>query len=230
MRPPPSFWAFLIVLAVGSALAPAQDGFAYPGNSSKPAPGDWPQFHFDARNSGFNPFERILGPANVRSLRQSWSASTTSRFAPDPVVWGGKVYVAPTDGIVRAFDATTGELIWSTDTHSEIDAVAPAVADGVLYVGTERGVLWALDADTGGLVWSERLGDAIFYPATVVGSVVYVSFVTNGGADEVTEALDAATGTALWAQTVLAGDAPAVGNGMVYMAGALGATVYALDA
>jgi glucose dehydrogenase len=37
---------------------------------------DWLKFHFDLQNSGFNPYENVLNPANVSNLSVKWSYFT----------------------------------------------------------------------------------------------------------------------------------------------------------
>src|SRR5438132_2695028 len=34
---------------------------------------DWAKFHFDQRNSGFNPYENVLDPSNVAGLVKAWN-------------------------------------------------------------------------------------------------------------------------------------------------------------
>src|SRR5262245_45693602 len=61
---------------------------------------DWSRYHFDNANTGLNPYENVLSAENVGALVQRWAVPFGGGAAPDPIVAYGKVYVAPTDGIV----------------------------------------------------------------------------------------------------------------------------------
>jgi PQQ-dependent dehydrogenase (methanol/ethanol family) len=75
----------------------------------------------------------------------------------------GKVYVGTIDGRLVAVSASTGELVWETQTTPEGKAYsitgAPRIAGGKVLIGNGgaefgvRGYVSAYDADTGDLVW-----------------------------------------------------------------------------
>ncbi len=155
---------------------------------------NWPQFHFDNAHTGFNPYENTLGRSNVGELVQKWAVGTASGASPSPVVSGGLVYVAPTDGVVRALDPATGAMVWSYNTGSAMSGAAPAVSAGVLYVGNEAGKLFALGASTGRLIWSVDLDAGVYDPPVVASAQVFVN-------SDRLNAVDEATGTILWKGT-----------------------------
>lgn len=82
---------------------------------------------------------------------ERWVADTGSVYRR-PQVADGLVYVGSDDGVVRAFDATDGEVIWRNkevnDGHLHVDVVGVA---NVVYALTEA--LVALDPDTGEEQW-----------------------------------------------------------------------------
>jgi polyvinyl alcohol dehydrogenase (cytochrome) len=70
-----------------------------------------------------------------------------------PLVIPGLVFAGSLDGHMRAYDATSGKIVWDYDTNKEyactnglkgkggsIDGPAPVVADGVLYVNSGYGM------------------------------------------------------------------------------------------
>jgi outer membrane protein assembly factor BamB len=59
-----------------------------------------------------------------------------------PVLAGGRLWVAGSDGVLRAFSPTDGSLAYSTELPGGA-ATQPAVAGGVLYVVTGKGQLLA---------------------------------------------------------------------------------------
>ncbi|MGC4063138.1 MAG: PQQ-binding-like beta-propeller repeat protein [Polyangiaceae bacterium] len=86
------------------------------------------------------------------------------------LVWGSRVYVGFSDGMVVAFDATSGAERWqpvdlgaeaesnlgAIPQHFDVDTTpVPGFIDGspVVYVASSEGGLFALDADTGTQVW-----------------------------------------------------------------------------
>ena len=77
--------------------------------------GNWDQFGHDAGRSGFNAFERTIGPDNASALGKEWS---TDQGTDTIVVRGGVMYssgtlpgTVGTPGIA-ARDLTSGEVLW----------------------------------------------------------------------------------------------------------------------
>lgn len=59
-----------------------------------------------------------------------------------PVLAGGRIWVASSDGLLRAFSPVDGKLVYSTEIPGGA-ATQPAVAGGTLYVVSEKGQLLA---------------------------------------------------------------------------------------
>jgi outer membrane protein assembly factor BamB len=59
-----------------------------------------------------------------------------------PVLAGGKLFVASSDGLLRIFDPTSGNLIGQTEIPGGA-STDPVVAGGTLYVVSRDGVLHA---------------------------------------------------------------------------------------
>ncbi len=86
-----------------------------------------------------------------------------------PTLVDGRVYISGgcegfSDSVTRCFNATDGDLIWSTDPKDNIGdwRCSMARADGLVFVGKpdfdDFGGTVALDAETGDLVWSHPGG------------------------------------------------------------------------
>ena len=45
---------------------------------------DWAQFHFNAANTGYNPYENLISPGNVSGLTQAWTGATDSFVQSSP--------------------------------------------------------------------------------------------------------------------------------------------------
>jgi polyvinyl alcohol dehydrogenase (cytochrome) len=178
-----------------------------------PAYADWPVYGHDLANS------RDAGsagpsPAQVASLRQAWSfSSSNGDFTGTPVVADGVLVAGTNLGSIDALDAVTGKLRWSRDVGQQINASAavdPAAPGGptvfvpIARVGAPR--LLALSLSTGAVRWdavlSRQSGSDVFGSPTYWGGTVYVG--TSGpGNDESTArgsvvALDEATGRIRW--------------------------------
>ncbi len=73
-----------------------------------------------------------------------------------PLIAGGRVFSAGSDGVVRAHQLADGGLLW-TSAHGGPVFGSPAFLDGLLLVPSLDGHVYALDAATGGLAWQRRL-------------------------------------------------------------------------
>ena len=160
-----------------------------------------------------------------------WTADTGGlvEFSAPSVV-DGKVYVGGLDtetfqGVLRGFDATTGDRLWTTTTFGPIYG-APVVVGNVVYVASGFKVQ-AFDASTGAMLWESGLEDNAFNTPAVVDGVVYVA--SQAGR---VDALDAATGASIWSTTVaehIRFSSPAVANGVVYIGSSDAGHVWAFD-
>jgi outer membrane protein assembly factor BamB len=71
------------------------------------------------------------------------------------VAASGLVFVAGSDGIVRARDSATGEVRWTAYTGGPV-RYPPTIADGRALVGSSDGWVYCLEAATGKLLWRFR--------------------------------------------------------------------------
>jgi outer membrane protein assembly factor BamB len=175
---------------------------------------NWPRFHFDNANTGFNSYENVISTSNVGTLVQKWSANVGGTWAPNPIVAYGRVYVASTLGIVQAFDAQTGAMAWSFNTAGTIANwwMVPTAANNLIYVGNDHGRVIALSASTGRPAWTVHLIGKVQGAPVVGGGVVYVN------ADNHIYALDAGTGATIWTSLSLNGPIhpPTLSSGFLY--------------
>ena len=129
-----------------------------------------------------------------------------------PSAGNGRVYAEADDGGVGAVNATTGAILWSTNSNVG-DASTPTVsADGrAVFVGgygsQTQQLLYKLNAATGAVMWSRDLG-ACSESTIVSGSMVFLNSCNT------LYALSAATGSTVW--QVSGADAAAVAGGLVF--------------
>ncbi len=180
---------------------------------------------------------------DARTGKTIWSRRSQRCGWASPAVSDGRVYVTfigrrstcgdsvpGRDGIVVAYDASSGKVVWQRTTG--LNESSPLVARGLVYVGDWDGRIWALDARTGRTRWTFRASGQVKGSLALSGSRVYV-----GDYDGRLYALDARTGSLVWrasAQPRLGGrgafySTPAVGYGRVFVGNTDG-KVYAFGA
>jgi alcohol dehydrogenase (cytochrome c)/quinohemoprotein ethanol dehydrogenase len=171
----------------------------------------------------FSPLTAI-NDANVGKLGLQWSSDLDTARGQEatPIVVDGVLYVSTAWSMVKAFDAATGEALWSYDPQVPreklVDVCCDAVNRGVavyqgkVFVGTLAGHVVALDAGTGRVVWDtlsipEGSQMAITgAPRVVKGKVL----IGAAGAEYLTRgylaAFDAESGKEAWRFYTVPGD------------------------
>jgi PQQ-dependent dehydrogenase (methanol/ethanol family) len=158
----------------------------------------------------------LIDASNVHRLGLAWSfdLGTHRGLEATPLVIDGVLYITSTWSRVYAFDARTGELLWSYDPQVPrawgVNACCDVVNRGLaawgnnVYVGTLDGRLVALDRDDGHVVWETLTIDPTL-PYTITGAPRVVKgrvLIGNGGAEYgvrgYVSAYDAGTGALDW--------------------------------
>jgi outer membrane protein assembly factor BamB len=126
----PNDWAYGVAstpaLADGRLFVPTQYEFL---------------FALDA-GTGAEDWRHAVGMSTVHPAHYQASAKT---FTGSPVVTGEILWIGGGDGLLRALDASTGQMMWSTDLGAPILS-GPVPAGFALYVGTWDGTMRALVA------------------------------------------------------------------------------------
>jgi outer membrane protein assembly factor BamB len=130
-----------------------------------------------------------------------WSFTAKDAGFPSAAAVGGTddarmVVVGDDVGMVRAFDAATGEVRWTLETQGEISG-GPTILDGPdgirVLVGSQDASLSCLDLATGKLLWKHEIADQIRCSPTVArtsaGDRVFLA-----GCDGRLHVIDVATG------------------------------------
>jgi len=151
--------------------------------------------------------------------------------ARGPNVYKNVVYFGSDDHYVRAVNAYTGDLLWTSPYLNDGVTAVPAVANGKVFVGTWTNKLYALDVNTGTKVWEFRpdIGGVMFSSPSVINSTIYM----GTGLDRLLaiENIDTETPTIKWISQLTEdtiGSSAAVAYGTVYFISDAG-TVYALN-
>jgi polyvinyl alcohol dehydrogenase (cytochrome) len=175
----------------------------------------------DSRNQ---PFERTIGPANVKRLEVKWTATTAGDVSATPAVVDGAVYFGDFGGMLWKLDANTGAVIWShsvpdyTGNTGDYARTSPSVAGDTLVVGVIRGPnplgkpfpnMLGIDVTTGALRWKKQIHPdshaAMTGSPVLVDDTIITGVSANGASNPATAtfrgaivALNAQTGDILW--------------------------------
>ncbi len=174
-------------------------------------------------NQRFSPLTEI-NASNVRQLRPVALIQTgvANAMEATPIEIDGILFVETASNVVQAYDAVTGEELWSYTPRLEFSSLCcgpqargVSVAYGKVFVAQVDGHVVALDAKTGEVVWKTRHEDILPQPYhwyTFTGAPqVHNGLVVVGssGAEWPTrgfvEALDAESGKLVWRFNLTAG-------------------------
>jgi outer membrane protein assembly factor BamB len=142
-------------------------------------------------------------PAELTEFQQTieidkvWSRkvggkSERLRLGLRPATDGARIFAGAYDGQVGAFDAVTGDKLWSVKTGLALTA-GPGFGDGLLAFGTADGELVALDAATGQERWRQPIGSEVL-AAPAMGTGVIVVRTVDGRL----RGFSSSTGSMLW--------------------------------
>jgi outer membrane protein assembly factor BamB len=91
----------------------------------------------------------------------------------------GKIFVVNFDGLLRSFDASTGQAGWSTQLPGQYAFTSPPTAvNGVVYVGGagSGGTVYAVDEANGNVLWTAGVANGDQSSPTVSADGVFVSY------------------------------------------------------
>jgi len=106
-----------------------------------------------------------LTPDEVPRLTLKWAFGFpgASSAGTQPVVAGGRVYVATAEGELYVLDAKTGCVYWTLEVEAGVRSAITLDerADGMLvaYVGDQAANVYAVDAKAGKVLWKVELDD-----------------------------------------------------------------------
>jgi len=167
-----------VTVLSGLALAVTRSGGQTFARSST-APPSWPMFLYNLSRSDYDPQERAITPANVKTLKQVWSIHVGGAISDQLASVGGVDYWGSWDGYMHATEQSTGRSLWKTQIGSETDtkcypthvgvgsspdvATVPVAGKSteVVFVGGGNGSFYALNATTGKVIWSDHFGKPV---------------------------------------------------------------------
>jgi outer membrane protein assembly factor BamB len=164
-----------------------------------------------------------LYAVDAQTGEEIWSTGGFSQLENSGAVAGDLIVAGGYDQRVRGLDRHTGDVLWSFDTVSFVQA-SPLILENRVYIATDH-ALYALDLLSGKLQWQAPTGNEGAY----MGAPAYENGIiyTTGGKSLL--ALDATNGKELW--RIEHSDmftALAVANGLIYV-GNFDGYFYAFD-
>ncbi|MFV0477742.1 MAG: PQQ-dependent dehydrogenase, methanol/ethanol family [Parahaliea sp.] len=178
-------------------------------------PGQWMSHGRTYDEQRYSPLKQINAD-NISELGLDWYYDFPSNRGMEAtsIVVDGILYTTASWSVVYAFDAKTGEHLWTYDPQVPkrwminlcCDAVNRGVAawNGKIYVGTIDGRLVALDAKSGDVVWDVQTTDRD-KPYSITGAPRIIKgkvMIGNGGSEMgvrgYISAYDAESGDMVW--------------------------------
>ena len=139
-----------------------------------------------------------------------WQTPTRTPLQSAPTYADGRVFAITDDNEIFAFNANSGEVLWTYQGIIEparmLTTSAPAVADEVVFAPFSSGELVALRVQNGGVLWQDALTSAgALTPLSSIndiaaGPVVADGFVIASAQSGNTTAFDVRTGQRIWSQ------------------------------
>lgn len=170
----------------------------------------WANFGQVPQNLRSNPYENTLSNTNVSNLKLKWQANvgTNNLGSPSPVYANGTIYIAGPNGILNAYNATTGSVKWQFNPKTGFPVLSNPLVDaanGLVFFGTlghqnpgSPSPFYAVDANTGALVWSVILPCNEFGEPSLAFQTIYIGTSLNYGPSGTIYALDEVSGKVNW--------------------------------
>jgi len=109
-----------------------------------------------------------------------------------PVVAHEKIFVADTDGSIKAIDAISGNVLWDIKTDTRITG-GPGAGLTLVLAGTSEGEVLAISIDDGTILWRGRTSSEILAPPQEASNIVVARSI-----DGKIYGLSATDGKRLW--------------------------------
>ncbi len=172
---------------------------------------EWHSFHRDIKNTGVAESE---GPL---SNFVSWVAYLPNYGSGSSAYENGVIFLPSGRFGLRAVNATTGEVLWTTPSSGNVYS-NPTYHNGTVYFGAiwGNGTFYAVDASDGSYVWTQIVGEVYTAGPVVAEDMVFVTLAHRG-----TIALNANNGSVIWNESGpgYMHSTPAYENGTLFCGG-----------
>lgn len=168
------------------------------------------------------------GGASLYALNEQTGGIVWGPVAISGSVWAtsaydhGEIFVINYNGILRSFDAATGQAGWSIQMPVPMPGqysftAAPTAVNGIIYVGGYGTVdsLFAVDESNGNVLWTEPVNSGDISSPAVSSDGVFVSYPCQ------VYKFDPITGSSLWHYSGGCsgggGETPVYANGLLFV-------------
>jgi polyvinyl alcohol dehydrogenase (cytochrome) len=124
----------------------------------------WNGWGHDVENTRYQPAPGFKA-TDIPRLKVKWAFAYPGTKNSEPLVFGGRVYVASMSGKVYSLDAKSGCVHWRFDWRGgarasmSVGPLKAAPSGWALYLGDDRMFMRAFDARSGQKLWETRVGD-----------------------------------------------------------------------
>jgi alcohol dehydrogenase (cytochrome c) len=128
--------------------------------------------------------QTTIGKNNLDKLQIKWVLNTPNMVENSPIIIGERGYVQDNDGVVYAFNATTGQNLWKDSIALGGDMHGLTYDQNVLFVGSgKNATVLAINATDGKKLWeSPTLGPKTLGYGVATPPVVWKDYVVVGSA------------------------------------------------
>jgi alcohol dehydrogenase (cytochrome c) len=128
--------------------------------------------------------QTAIGKNNVDKLQIKWVLNTPNMVENSPIIIGDRGYVQDNDGVVYAFNATTGQNLWKDSIALGGLMHGLTYDQNVLFVGSgKNATVLAINATDGKKIWeSPTLGPKTLGYGVATPPVVWKDYVVVGSA------------------------------------------------
>ncbi len=168
----------------------------------------------------------VMVALDAQSGAEIWRKETRTPLHSAPVTADGRVFAVSDDNELFAFNANTGEVIWTyqgiIESARMLTSPSPAVVDDVVIAPFSSGELVALRVQNGGVLWQDALSStARLTPLASLNDIASGPAVADGyviatAQSGVMTAFDLRTGQRIWSQPAGALGFPLIAGDFVY--------------
>ncbi|MEM9053851.1 MAG: PQQ-binding-like beta-propeller repeat protein [Pseudomonadota bacterium] len=169
----------------------------------------------------------FVAALDINSGAELWRTEAEAPMIGSPAVLDGRIFVASNNNETIAFDANTGEVLWSDQAIAEsarvLGSPSPAAADDIVIAPYSSGEIIAYLAPNGRRLWSEALSaPGQFTPISSINDIGARPVVGGGlvfatSQSGVMAAIEGRSGQLVWQQPVGSTQAPSLAGEYLFV-------------
>ena len=109
----------------------------------------------------------------------AWKSAKGSPYTPTPILYGELLYTVADNGVLSAYEAKTGTMIYQQRLPSSFSA-SPVAADGKVYFVSEDGDVFVIKAGpTYELLARNAMGEVVMASPAIAGKMIIIRGQNN---------------------------------------------------